>query len=172
MIWLWILWALVLTFGIIAFRGAPYVPSRRQDIENAFTKLYALDKADFLVDMGSGDGTVLRLASRCGAKAVGFELNPILVILSRFFSRRDPNVRVRLADFWVTPLPDDTTVVYGFLVTRDVKKMIRRMNKEVIRLNRPIHYISYGSKLTGLTPDKTLGANNLYTFSPLQIREA
>lgn len=172
MAWFFVIWIVVLVFGLVVFRGAPYVPSKRRDIERAFTELYELNDKDVLVDVGSGDGVVLRTASRLGAKAVGFELNPILVILSRIFSRRDSNIKVKLADFWITPLPANTTIVYGFLVTRDVKKMIRKMKTEVTRLNRPIRYISYGSSLTGMKHDKSLGANKLYTFFPLQTDEA
>jgi hypothetical protein len=172
MAWLFVIWILVLVFGIVVFRGAPYVPSKRRDIEKALTELYPISAKDVLVDAGSGDGVVLRTASRLTAKAVGFELNPILVILSRLLSLRDSRVVVKLADFWLTPLPDDTTVVYGFLVTRDVKKMVRKMKAEAIRLNRPLRYISYGSSLTSMTPDRSLNANKLYTFLPLQTDEA
>jgi hypothetical protein len=172
MAWFFVVWILVLVFGVVVFRGAPYVPSKRRDIEKALTELYSLSAKDVLVDAGSGDGVVLRTASRLAARAVGFELNPILVIVSRLLSLRDSRVVVKLADFWLTPLPDDTTVVYGFLVTRDVKKMVRKMKKEAARLNRPLRYISYGSSLTGMTPDRSLNASRLYTFLPLQTDEA
>ncbi len=167
MSWMWIIWVLVLTFGIIVFRGAPYVPSKRRDIKKALTELYPLGRKDVLADVGSGDGVVLRIASQHGAKAIGYELNPILIIISRLLSRGDPNVRVKLADFWVAPLPDDVTIVYAFLVTRDVKKMIGKLTKEATRLNRPIHCLSYGNKFTGMTPDSSLEAYDLYTFRPL-----
>jgi hypothetical protein len=170
MVVVWILiWVIILTFGFIVFRGAPYVPSRRRYIERAFTKLYSLGKNDVLVDVGSGDGVVLRIASEHGATAIGYELNPILVIISRVLSRRHKKTSVVLADFWLTPLPDNTTVVYAFMVTRDVKKMIRRITTEATRLGKPIRLISYGNTLPGVTLDGALDAYTLYTIAPLQI---
>jgi hypothetical protein len=170
MVVVWILiWVIILTFGFIVFRGAPYVPSRRRYIEKAFTKLYPLGEKDVLVDVGSGDGVVLRIASEHGATAIGYELNPILVIISRVLSRRHKKTSVVLADFWLTPLPDNTTVVYAFMVTRDVKKMIRRITTEATRLGKPIRLISYGNTLPGVTLDGALDAYTLYTIAPLQI---
>jgi hypothetical protein len=43
--------AVVLLFGFVAFTGAPYVPSRRRDLQKAFDELYQLKKTDVLVDI-------------------------------------------------------------------------------------------------------------------------
>lgn len=171
MTWLIIFAVIFLAFAWVVFRGAPYVPSQSRYIRRAFTALYPLGKKDTLVDVGSGDGVVLRRASEYGATAIGYELNPILVVLTRVLSRGHKNVSVVLADFWQTPLPDGTTVVYAFLVTRDVKKMIKKMQAEATRLSRPLRFISYGNVLPGMTPDKHVDAYDLYTFYPLQQLE-
>lgn len=169
MIWMVLGWALVLTFGIVVFRGAPYVPSRRRYIKHALTELYPLSRDDVLVDVGSGDGIVLRIATEHGATAIGLELNPILVLISRFLSRRNRKVQVRLVDFWLTPLPDDTTVVYAFMVTRDIKKITRKMQHEADRLGRPLKFITYGNRLPDREYEKALVGYALYTFAPLQM---
>ncbi len=168
MIWLWTVGVFVVLFGFVVFRGAPYVPSQKKYVRQAFTELYPLNNKDTLVDVGSGDGIVLRLASQCGARAVGYEINPLLVLISRFLSRHDKNVEVKLVDFWLTPLPETTTVVYAFAATPYIKKMIRKMQDETNRLQRPLRYISYGNVLTGLDADAKVGAYHLYTFYPLQ----
>jgi hypothetical protein len=168
-VWIWIAWALILTFGIIVFRGAPYVPSRKRYIHDAFTDLYPLGKKDVLVDVGSGDGIVLRQASERGAVAVGYELNPILVVVSRFLSRGDRNVRVILTDFWIAKLPEDTTVVYAFMATPYIHKLNTKMQQETDRLARPLRLILYGNTLGERTPDQIDGGYKLYTFVPLQI---
>lgn len=168
MIWGWIVGVVVLLFGLIVFRGAPYVPSQKRYVRQAFDELYPLDGKDVLVDVGSGDGIVLRLAAERGARAIGYELNPLLVVISRWLSRYDGRVSVRLVDFWLTPLPDTTTVVYAFTATLYIKKMINKMQNEANRLQHPLRYISYGNVLTGLEADATLGAYHLYTFYPLQ----
>lgn len=173
----WLFWlaaGVVLLFGFVVLRGAPYVPSHRRDAQQALGELYQLSANDVLVDVGSGDGIILRLAAARGARTVGYELNPALVAISRLLSRGNPRVRVRLKDFWLASLPADTTVVYGFIVTRDAKKMAKKMQAEADRLGRTLHFISYGSELKGEEKLRELGAHHLYRFKPktLQRHEA
>lgn len=168
MSWLWlVLFVIAMIFGLVVFRGAPYVPSKKADIRQSLTKLYKLTSDDVLVDIGSGDGIVLREAAKIGARAVGYEINPILVFISRWLSRKSGRVKVNLADFWFEKLPDDTTVVYIFSVSRDMKKIIRFMQKEADRLGRPMNLINYGSELKGVKVANKIGAYHLYTFKPL-----
>jgi hypothetical protein len=125
-----------------------------------------------LVDVGSGDGVVLRVASRLGARAIGYELNPLLVVISRLLSRRDGRVAIYLADFWLTKLPSETTVVYGFMVTRDMPKMVKKMQKEADRLHHTIHFLTYGNEIAGQKPDRTVGGYHRYAFYPLHADKA
>jgi hypothetical protein len=147
-----------LLFGFVVVRGAPYVPSHRRFVKLAFTELYPLSDKDVLVDLGSGDGIVLRQASERGAVAIGYELNPILVFISRLLSRAHPNVRTEVADIWTKPLPPETTVVYAFSVSRDAKKLERKMLDAVKRSGKTIHLITYGAKLRTKQPAKMLNA--------------
>jgi len=173
MLWFWILVMIFLpTFGLVVFCGAPYVPSRKKYIKPAFSELYPLTSKDTLVDIGSGDGVVLREASKKGAKAIGFEINPILVFISRFISRKDNLVDIRLTDFWSSHLPDNTTVIYLFAVTRDMKKISKLVQKEADRLGRDLYLISYGNKFDLLKPIKCIDAYSLYVFHPLQSDQA
>lgn len=172
---LWIFWlaaALILLFGFVVFFGAPYVPSKKRELKHAFDELYALGPSDTLVDIGSGDGIVLRQAAKYGAKAVGYELNPLLVLISRWLSRREQNVTVHTANFWHAKFPKSTTVVYTFGEKRDIAKMAKKVEDEANRLGKPLAFISYAFKVPGQTPQKTLGAYYLYEYSPLQIKKA
>jgi len=168
MIFLWVLALVLLIFGLAAFFGAPYVPSQRRYVKQAFSTLYPLSDADVLVDIGCGDGLVLREASLRGAKAVGYEINPILYGLARFVSRKDTHVQVILANFWLTQLPDDTTVVYAFSVKRDNVKLERRMQHEADRLRRPLVLLCFGSPLSNYESEKEENAYFRYTFRPMQ----
>jgi len=168
---MWLFWlfaAIVLLFGFVVFRGAPYVPSHKREVEKAFDELHEIGANDVVIDVGSGDGIILRLASKRGARAVGYELNPALVAISRFLSRRDKKVSVHLSDFWFAKLPQDTTVVYAFTVMRDIDKMERKLQEEADRMQHPFHFISYGSSLKNRPPLRQLGAHHLYNFEPLQ----
>ncbi|MET0980168.1 MAG: hypothetical protein ABWX90_02850 [Candidatus Saccharimonadales bacterium] len=172
MIWLWSLTVIVLAFGLVVFRGAPYVPSRKRELATAFEELYPLSKEDVLVDIGSGDGIVLREAARRQAKAVGYELNPILVLIAKLLSRKQPLVDVYLADFWFAKLPSDTTVVYVFGETRDITKMAQRVEDEAKRLGRSLAFISYGFAVPERKPIKKVGAYYLYQLNSLQSDKA
>lgn len=168
MTWLWIVGGVVVSLGFVAFTGAPYVPSKRRDIRQAFTELYSLSEHDTLVDIGSGDGVVLRQARQFGARAVGYEIHPLLVVISRWLSRHDDGVTIRLANFWQTKLPDETTVVYTFGDSRDIAKMYRRVEVEAQRLGRTLHLISYGFAVKDKKPADQAGAYYLYKIKPLQ----
>lgn len=172
MLWQIILVFLILSFGAIALYGAPYVPSRKKYIHQALEELYHLGEKDLLVDIGSGDGVVLREASRFGARAVGYELNPILFVISHILSIKDKRVTVHFADYWTSKIPNDTTVIYVFSVTRDIKKLSKWTQKEVDRLMKPIYIISFGIKFKGIKELKNVGAYHLYVFLPLQSSKA
>jgi len=163
---------IVLLFGFVVFFGAPYVPSKKGETERAFDELYPLGPTDTLVDIGSGDGIVLRLAAKRGAKAVGYEINPVLVVISRWLSRSNLKVTVFFASFWRAELPAETTVVYVFGDSRDIKKMAGKVQDTASRLGRPLSFISYAIAVPEMTPVKQVGAHYLYTIEPLQIEAA
>lgn len=159
---------IILLFGFVVFFGAPYVPSKKGEVERAFKELYPLSGEDTLVDIGSGDGVVLRLAARCGAQAVGYEINPLLVIISRWLSRSSPEVKVYFESFWRATLPQETTVVYVFGDSRDIKKMTRKVEESATVIGRPLFFISYAIKVPERAPMKQVGAHYLYKIDPLQ----
>lgn len=168
MLLLWIAIAILFLFGFVVFTGAPYLPTKRDDLRRAFDELYQLDENDVLVDIGSGDGVVLREAASRGARAVGYELNPVLVYISRFLSRGDAKVRTINANFWKVDIPDDSTVVYTFGEARDIAKIAKKVEQQATRLERSLYFISYGFDIRGYELVKKVGAHFLYKIEPLQ----
>jgi SAM-dependent methyltransferase len=62
---------------------APFVPTP-QEVVDRMLEVAQVSRGDLLYDLGSGDGRiVITAAKRYGAKAVGFEIDPALVTLSR-----------------------------------------------------------------------------------------
>ena len=165
--WLWFIIVPIAIFCLVVLRGAPYVPSKRKLLDRAFTKLYPLSDKDTLVDIGSGDGVVLRAAAHRGAKAIGYEINPILVVISRFISR-SPLISVRLMDFWYADLPTETTVIYTFGEARDIKKMFEKARSTAIAHQKTIYFISFGFDVPGEKPHRYDGSFYLYKLKPLQ----
>lgn len=154
--------AATLFFGFMAFTGAPYLPSRRRDIEQAFTKLYTLSAKDHLVDFGAGDGKVLRAAVAHGARATGYEINPLIALVARLLSRNNPRINVKIANMWRANFPKDTTVVYIFGDSRDIARMYAKIEREAQRLGRPLMVISYGIRVPGKTVKHAVGPYFLY----------
>ena len=59
MAWLWLgLMVLAGLFLAVSLTGAPYVPSHRRSVMEAFTELRPLTSSDTLVDIGSGDAAI------------------------------------------------------------------------------------------------------------------
>ena len=89
MAWLWLgLMVLAGLFLAVSLTGAPYVPSHRRSVMEAFTELRPLTSSDTLVDIGSGDGIVCLVAAQQGARVYGYEINPLLVLIARLRLRR------------------------------------------------------------------------------------
>jgi len=166
MMLIWILTAVALLFGFVVAFGAPYVPSLKKEVRNAFTKLYPVSQKDVVADLGSGDGSVLREAARHGAKVYGIELNPLLVLISNL--RLRGHGRVRLGNMWAAALPDDVTLVYVFSVTRDGPRLLRTLEREATRLKRPLNVMTFGEGLRGRKPVRTLNGHSLYEINPMQ----
>lgn len=170
MIGLYLFGLFVIVIGISAFFGAPYVPSHKKDVKRMFDELAPVSEGSVVLDLGSGDGVVLREASRRGAKAVGYEIHPLFVFIAKLASFGDKNVLVRWANAWSAPFPKDVTLVYAFSVARDGKKLARKMQSEANALKRPLTIVCYGNDLPGITARRSEGAYYLYVFEPLHLR--
>jgi hypothetical protein len=160
--WLILIGGVILLFGVTALTGAPYVPSQRRELRRAFRELYPVSTHDFLVDIGAGDGVVLRVAREFGAKGIGYELNPLLVLIARLLI-----TDVKLANMWTVAFPERTTVVYTFGDSRDIKKMYTKVQREATRLMRPLAFITYGFEVPGEVAERSFRAYHLYQVSPL-----
>lgn len=170
MIWFWVASGIVVLFGFVVVRGAPYVPTRRKLLDKAFTTLYPLGKRDVLVDIGSGDGVVLRAAARCGARSIGYELNPALVVIAKILSR-SRLISVRLADFWLVTLPFETTIVYTFGDSRDIKKMYKKVQQTASLHQKDVYFMSFGFKVPNVQPEKHNKSFYLYKVRPQTFTE-
>lgn len=160
---------LFVSFCFVVFFGAPYVPTLKSGLADIFA-MYDLTDQDVVVDIGSGDGVILRALAAKNIRAVGYELNPWLYIISKLISRKDPRISVHLANFWHAELPSETTVVYAFLNGRYMRKLQAKLQAHVNRTQKPLHFMSYGFAMPGQKVIKTHGPMHLYKFTPLQTQ--
>ncbi len=157
--------AIFVSVCFVVFFGSPYVRTRKLDIEKVM-KIYPLEAGDVFVDIGSGDGVLLRKAASKGARAVGYELSPWLYIISKVLSRSNKNITIQLANFWRVKLPVDTTVVYTFLNGRHIDKLMRKLEAHVHQTGKPLYFVSYGFKPAGRKEFKKRGPVYLYKIEP------
>ena len=150
-------------FLVTALCGAPYVPSRYEEVREAFANLKPLTREDVVVDFGCGDGVVLRaVASFKVKRAVGIELNPMLAVVARVRSRGDRRVKVVCGNMLSVKLPDDMTVAYVFGLDRVMKMLKPRLEKYARKQGRDVWVVSLAFGFVGMRPVKTWGAYGLY----------
>ena len=156
----------VFLYGSMAFIGAPYVPSKSNDVKKAFKNLYPLGDKDLLIDLGAGDGIVVQLAVQNGARAIGVELNPLMAFIARIRLRKYSNAQIICANYYRIKFPKSTTVIYTFGDSRDMDKLYRKVQSEANRLKKPLYFISYAFCIKGIKPTKKSGVYFLYLVEP------
>jgi hypothetical protein len=165
-----IIGCIILLFGAVVFRGAPYVPTLRRSVKHALDVL-DLKKGDLLVDLGSGDGVVLKAAAARGWRALGYEINPLLCIVARL--RCLPHkglVKVRWRDFWLAELPEDTKAIFVFLAGPHMTHLARKLDQVMQNRSEPLKVMSYGFAIPGYLPKKMSNGLFLYELEPGKIR--
>jgi SAM-dependent methyltransferase len=147
----WLLLALIIfvtAFALAGWVGAPYVPILNRD-SDALLKLADLKPGQTMVDLGSGDGRLLRAAAKRGIRGIGYEINPFMVFVSRIVCWRYRKlVQIHLADFWRIELPQ-ADVIYVFLIPKFMPKLDQHLTS---RLKKPTRLISYAFEIPARKP--------------------
>lgn len=143
---IYIFFAVILLFGAVLLRGAPYVPTRREQSETALD-LLKLKQGQTLYELGCGDGRVLKLAASKGLIVVGYELNPLLVLTAKLVTYKyRKNTKIIWGDFWKADI-SNADGIFVFLIDKYMIKLDKKINKEK---NKPIKLASFAFKI----PDK------------------
>lgn len=109
-----------------AINHPPFVPSARKNILKAFEK-YELSVKHRFIDLGSGDGRIVISAARMGAQSTGVEINPFLVVWSRFWAfilRK--KAKFTLGSYWNTDLSN-----YNFLFVYLYPEVVKKMEEKI-----------------------------------------
>ena len=147
--------------GIIGrLRGAPFVRSAPERIRTMI-ELAGITKGMRVVDLGSGDGSIVIGAARFGAIATGIEMNPFLVPYSRWRARRacvqDRTAFIR-SDIMNYSLCD-TDVVFVYLLPGLLSRMRAKL---IMELKPGSRVISNGFPIQDWTPVKEKDGVFLY----------
>jgi SAM-dependent methyltransferase len=121
--------AMVLSFGFVVFFGAPYLPTLTPQVKAAL-KLADLKPGDHLLELGCGDGKVLIAAAKQGIHVTGYELNPLLVIISWLRTVRYRKlVKIVWGNFWQVDLPK-ADAIFVFLLPKYMTRLDTKIVQE------------------------------------------
>ncbi|GHO76473.1 hypothetical protein KSD_42440 [Ktedonobacter sp. SOSP1-85] len=154
-----------LTFGLTMLRGAPYLPAHYKDVE-AVLKGLELKPGDLIVDLGSGDGTVLLAAARQGLVAYGYEINPLLCIIGWLRCRHyGKQIKILWRDFWFIDLPPETKVIFIFAAGPYMKGLARKFSTLALQHGEPFYVASYGFSLPQVDSLRIVSGTYIYRYN-------
>ena len=138
-----VLLVLIACFGFVLAFGAPYLPTLTPQMHAALD-LADLQPGQTLLELGCGDGKVLVAAARRGLNVIGYELNPLLVIVCKLRCWRYRHlVTVKWGDFWRSPWPA-ADAIFVFLLP----KHMDRLDKKIIQYkHKPVKLVSFAFSL-------------------------
>lgn len=130
MAWLfWLALVVVLCFGVVLLVGAPYVPTLKRQVD-AGLDLLDLKPGQTMLELGCGDGKIMRAAAERGINCVGYELNPLLAALCWLRTRRyGKRVRVIWGDYWRADWPP-ADGIYAFILPRYMAKLDTKITRQ------------------------------------------
>ncbi len=130
---------ILIGFAVTSVSGAPWVPARAHDIEALLDDAH-IKSGDLYIELGCGDGRLVRAAARRGARAIGYELNPLLWLYAWLGSLGQKNVHIRLGNFWKQDISKADTVM-AFLVPRTMPRLGTKASQEMKKGSCLISYI-------------------------------
>lgn len=150
----------LLCFGGVLLFGAPYLPTLTPQMQAAL-RLAALKPGDTMLELGCGDGKVLIAAAQSGITVIGYELNPVLVVVAWLRTRRYRHkVRIVWGDFWRRPWPP-ADAIFVFLLPRYMK----RLDTKIMQFNhRPVKLVSFAFRIPAKHIDNERQGVYLYEY--------
>lgn len=146
-------------------QGALYVSTSQVRI-SSFIEAVPMDPGQVLVDLGCGDGRVLRRVHKVhGARAIGYEINPLAYLRARIQSLGLMDVEVRWRNFWNADL-SDADVVFCYLFPDVMKALSAKLRSD---LKPGAVVVSCNFNLPGFSPERILRPGNTLHNDPIYI---
>jgi hypothetical protein len=152
-----LLWAVtaILLLPATAFPQVPFVPTPPDVVQRMLT-LAKTGPNDYVIDLGSGDGRIVRAAARSfGARGFGVEHDSELVERSRELARRDgvsDKVAFMAQDLFETNVSDATVVTMYLLPEINLKLRPRLL----AQLKPGTRIVSHDFDMADWAPDATV----------------
>lgn len=134
----------LINFALAALSLAPYVATRKRDIERVI-KLADLKGGEVFYELGCGDGRVLfEVAKRYDVKAIGVEIAlPLYLLcqLKRLFFKKRKNVVIKFKDVFKEDL-SQANVIYFFGMPKPIREKLKaKFEKELKPKTKVISYV-------------------------------
>lgn len=151
----------VLFTFVIGF-GAPFLPTLKARVPEALD-LINLKEGQTLLELGSGDGRVLKEAASRGLYAVGYELNPLLVLYSKIvtFPQRK-RVKVIWGNYWRPKWPP-ADGIFVFLLQPYMEKLNTKIEQQY--KNHSVKVVSFAFTINSKKPVKENNGLYLYRYN-------
>lgn len=152
---LWIIGiASILMFcGVVAF-GAPFLPTLSKRIDDA-VELLDLKPGQTLLELGSGDGRLLKAVAKKGVYAIGYELNPMLVAYTYLSTwRYRKYVTVKCRNYWQVKWPE-SDAMYVFLLNPYMSKLHKKV----------VQYLDHSDAISGQPANNNTKNYKLVSFA-------
>jgi SAM-dependent methyltransferase len=176
--WIWIfiivaggLFALKFAYvlGIILVlpftQGALYVSTSRAKVA-AFINAVPMKAGQTLVDLGCGDGRVLREAQkRYGVHSIGYEINPLAYLKARICSFGLNKIKIKRENFWEADL-SGADVVFCYLYPDVMKKLAAKL---AVGLKPGVVVVSSHFSVPGFVPSKILRLESSWHNDPMYV---
>lgn len=151
---------LFLCFGFVVLFGAPYLPTLTKQMETALD-LLDLEPGQTMLELGCGDGKVILAAARRGWQVIGYELNPILVIVAYVRTwRYRQQVRIIWGNFFRRTWPP-ADGIFSFVLPRFMPKVDVKIRREC---RQPVKLASFAFRIPGKQPVQTRDNILLYQY--------
>ncbi len=155
----------VLIFSFVIAFGAPFLPTLKARTPDIFN-LLDMKPGQSLLELGSGDGRILRAAAERKIYAIGYELNPVLVVWSMLINwKYRKYIKVHWGNYWRVKLPV-TDAIYVFLLNPYMKKLDTKITLEMkSRKTVSLKVCSFAFQIPGKKPVKELNGLYLYKYN-------
>ena len=146
-------------------QGALYVSTSRTKIA-AIINAVPMKAEQTLVDLGCGDGRVLREAQkRYGVRTIGYEINPLAYLKARLFSFGPNKIKIRRENFWEADL-SGADVIFCYLYPDVMKKLAAKL---AAGLKPGTVVVSSNFSLPGFVPSKVLRLESSWHNDPMYV---
>jgi SAM-dependent methyltransferase len=151
---------IIFCFVFVLLFGAPFLPTLNPQVDAALD-LLDLKSGETILELGCGDGRVLIAAAKRGLYAVGYELNPIMALVSWLRTRKyRRQIKIICGNFWYAEWPE-AQGIFGFILSRYMSKL----HKKVMQYNyRPLRIASFAFRITEKEPTKIDRGIYLYEY--------